>query len=95
MSLRKGKLQSQNNRLVKSEKKSGVEENSGLLLANGEFLDQFSPLNTESVEVALTWVKAHAFALGLTSDPDEDLLKKRDVHVHCPAGAVPKVRELL
>lgn len=44
----------------------------------------------ESVEVALTWVKAHAFALGLTPDPDTDLLAKRDVHVHCPAGAVPK-----
>ncbi|RPA82819.1 ATP-dependent protease La [Ascobolus immersus RN42] len=44
----------------------------------------------ESVEVALTWVKAHAFTLGLTSKADEDLLEKRNVHVHCPAGAVPK-----
>ena len=45
----------------------------------------------ESVEVALTWVKAHAYVLGLTSHPDEDLTKNRNVHVHCPAGAVPKV----
>jgi len=74
--------------------KSGVKELGGLLLANGSFSTIF-PSNTESVEVALTWVKAHAFALGLTSDPDEDLLKKRDVHVHCPAGAVPKVRDWL
>ena len=44
----------------------------------------------ESVEVALTWVKAHAFALGLTGTPDEDLMKNRSVHVHCPSGAVPK-----
>ena len=44
----------------------------------------------ESVEVALTWVKAHAFALGLTGIPDEDLMKNRSIHVHCPSGAVPK-----
>ncbi|KAG0132567.1 ATP-dependent protease La 2 [Tuber indicum] len=44
----------------------------------------------ESVEVALTWVKAHAYVLGLTNHPDEDLTKNRNVHVHCPAGAVPK-----
>lgn len=44
----------------------------------------------ESVEVALTWVKAHAFALCLTSDSTEDIMKHRSIHVHCPAGAVPK-----
>ncbi|KAI9801802.1 MAG: hypothetical protein M1825_003175 [Sarcosagium campestre] len=44
----------------------------------------------ESVEVALTWVKAHAFELGLTADPTDDIMKQRGVHVHCPAGAVPK-----
>ncbi|RPA89774.1 ATP-dependent protease La [Choiromyces venosus 120613-1] len=44
----------------------------------------------ESVEVALTWVKAHAYVLGLTNHQDEDLTKNRNVHVHCPAGAVPK-----
>jgi ATP-dependent Lon protease len=49
----------------------------------------------ESVEVALTWVKAHAYVLGLTNHPDEDLTKNRNVHVHCPAGAVPKVSSLL
>ena len=44
----------------------------------------------ESVEVAMTWVKAHAFEFGLSSDPSEDFIAKRNVHVHCPAGAVPK-----
>ena len=44
----------------------------------------------ESVEVALTWVKAHAFDLGITADPSEDIMAKRAVHVHCPAGAIPK-----
>ncbi|MCJ1472378.1 hypothetical protein MMC13_001025 [Lambiella insularis] len=44
----------------------------------------------ESVEVALTWVKAHAYALGLTADAAEDIMKDRSIHVHCPSGAVPK-----
>ena len=44
----------------------------------------------ESVEVALTWVKAHAFDLALTHDPAEDIMARRAIHVHCPAGAVPK-----
>jgi ATP-dependent Lon protease len=44
----------------------------------------------ESVEVALTWVKAHSYELGLTHDPHEDIMEKRAIHVHCPAGAVPK-----
>ncbi|KAH8809064.1 ATP-dependent protease-like protein la [Xylogone sp. PMI_703] len=44
----------------------------------------------ESVEVALSWVKAHAFELGLTNDPTENIMKNRSIHVHCPAGAIPK-----
>jgi len=44
----------------------------------------------ESVEVALTWVKAHSYDLGLTVDPNEDIMKNRSVHVHCPSGAIPK-----
>lgn len=44
----------------------------------------------ESVEVALTWVKAHAYELGLTNQPDENIMKKRSIHVHCPSGAIPK-----
>src|SRR5204863_2781294 len=44
----------------------------------------------ESVEVALTWVKAHSYELGLTHDPTEDIMKNRSVHVHCPSGAIPK-----
>ncbi|KAJ9204267.1 hypothetical protein DTO164E3_2029 [Paecilomyces variotii] len=44
----------------------------------------------ESVEVALTWVKAHSCELGLTQDPNEDIMKNRSLHVHCPSGAIPK-----
>lgn len=44
----------------------------------------------ESVEVALTWVKAHAFTLGLTASATDDIMKNRSIHVHCPSGAIPK-----
>ncbi|KAL6881129.1 ATP-dependent protease La [Trichoderma novae-zelandiae] len=44
----------------------------------------------ESVEVALTWVKAHAYELGLTPEPHVDIMKDRSIHVHCPSGAIPK-----
>ena len=44
----------------------------------------------ESVEVALSWVKAHSYDLGLTQDPNEDIMKNRNIHVHCPSGAIPK-----
>lgn len=47
----------------------------------------------ESVEVALSWVKAHAYELSLTHDPTENIMKKRSIHVHCPSGAIPKVRQ--
>lgn len=43
----------------------------------------------ESVEVALSWVKSHAFDLGLAA-ADEDIMKNRSIHVHCPSGAIPK-----
>ena len=44
----------------------------------------------ESVEVALTWVKAHAYGLGLTQSPSENIMKDRSIHVHCPSGSIPK-----
>ncbi|KAH8593412.1 ATP-dependent protease-like protein la [Bisporella sp. PMI_857] len=44
----------------------------------------------ESVEVALSWVKGHAYELGLTHDPSENIMEKRSIHVHCPSGAIPK-----
>lgn len=44
----------------------------------------------ESVEVALSWVKSHAFALHLTTSPETSVMANRSIHVHCPGGAVPK-----
>lgn len=45
----------------------------------------------ESVEVALTWVRAHARELGLADSVEKDIMHGRDVHAHCPSGAIPKV----
>ncbi|KAK9472980.1 Lon protease C-terminal proteolytic domain-containing protein [Dipodascopsis tothii] len=44
----------------------------------------------ESAQLALTWVRAHSFELGLTASADDNVVDKSDIHVHAPAGAVPK-----
>jgi len=44
----------------------------------------------ESVEVALSWVKSHAFTLGIAADEHEDVMARRSIHIHVPSGAVPK-----
>ncbi|KAI0537655.1 ATP-dependent protease La [Xylaria digitata] len=44
----------------------------------------------ESVKVARSWVRNHAYELGLTREPTENIMQNRSLHVHCPSGAVPK-----
>ncbi|KZT54761.1 hypothetical protein CALCODRAFT_438098 [Calocera cornea HHB12733] len=47
----------------------------------------------ESGEIALSWVKSHAFELGITTSPSHDPLKEPDtidIHLHLPAGATKK-----
>lgn len=44
----------------------------------------------ESAELAVSWIKANAYALKLTNSPKQDLLKDIDLHIHMPSGAVPK-----
>jgi len=47
----------------------------------------------ESAELALSWVKSHAYTLGLSPIPSTDPLKHPDaldVHLHLPAGAQKK-----
>jgi ATP-dependent Lon protease len=47
---------------------------------------QIGDVMKESMQAALTWVRSNAKSLGL----DEDLLKETDLHIHVPAGAIPK-----
>ena len=55
---------------------------SGKLTVTGQIGD----VMRESAQAALSWVRGHAGALGL----DSDWFAERDVHIHVPAGAVPK-----
>ena len=47
---------------------------------------QIGDVMKESMQAALTWVRSNAATLGL----DEDFLKEIDLHIHVPAGAIPK-----
>jgi len=47
---------------------------------------QLGEVMQESAQAALSWVRAHSEELGLP----EDWFTTHDVHVHVPAGAVPK-----
>jgi ATP-dependent Lon protease len=47
---------------------------------------QIGEVMQESMQAALTWVRSNAASLGLT----EDFNKELDLHIHVPAGAIPK-----
>jgi ATP-dependent Lon protease len=47
---------------------------------------QLGDVMKESAQIALSWVRAHADELEISSDE----LKRRSFHVHVPAGAIPK-----
>jgi ATP-dependent Lon protease len=47
---------------------------------------QIQDVMRESMQAALSWVRSNATHLGI----DEDFLTKWDLHIHVPAGAVPK-----
>jgi ATP-dependent Lon protease len=47
---------------------------------------QLGDVMQESAQAALSWVRAHAEKLGL----EQDWFREHDIHLHVPAGAVPK-----
>ena len=47
---------------------------------------QLGDVMKESGQAALSWVRAHAGALGM----DPEFWERSDIHVHVPAGAIPK-----
>jgi ATP-dependent Lon protease len=47
---------------------------------------QIGEVMQESMQAALTWVRSNAAKLGLA----EDFTKELDLHIHVPAGAIPK-----
>ncbi|KAK2356441.1 lon protease protein 2, peroxisomal [Trifolium repens] len=51
---------------------------------------QLGDVIKESAQIALTWVRARATDLRLDAAKGFNLLEGRDVHIHFPAGAVPK-----
>jgi ATP-dependent Lon protease len=47
---------------------------------------QIGEVMQESMQAALTWVRSNALSLGL----EEDFTENIDIHMHVPAGAIPK-----
>ncbi len=58
----------------------------GSLILTGQLGDVMK----ESAQTALSWIRSHAMDFGLAENVDEHFLEKTDVHVHFPAGAIPK-----
>jgi len=47
---------------------------------------QLGPVMQESMQAALAWVRSHAMDYGI----EPDFFQTNDVHIHVPAGAIPK-----
>ncbi|PPD75823.1 hypothetical protein GOBAR_DD27251 [Gossypium barbadense] len=62
------------------------------MIGNGELhlTGQLGDVIKESAKIALTWVRARAADLKLAPAEEKNVLQGRDIHIHFPAGAVPK-----
>lgn len=58
----------------------------GSLILTGQLGDVMK----ESAQTALSWIRSHAIDFQLATDMDAHFLEKVDLHVHFPAGAIPK-----
>ena len=59
-----------------------IDNGSGKITVTGSLGDVMK----ESAQLAITWVRVHALEYGI----DPERLKKCDLHIHAPEGAVPK-----
>ncbi|KAK8703198.1 hypothetical protein V6N13_021524 [Hibiscus sabdariffa] len=62
------------------------------VVGNGELhlTGQLGDVIKESAQIALTWVRTRSADLKLAAAVETNLLQGRDIHIHFPAGAVPK-----
>jgi ATP-dependent Lon protease len=60
---------------------TAMKGNKGLTLTG-----QLGDVMKESATTALSFIRANATSLGI----DEDFFEKKDIHIHVPAGAIPK-----
>ena len=51
---------------------------------------QLGDVMKESAQAAMSWIRSKAVDLGLAASLDEHFLDKNDLHIHFPAGAIPK-----
>eukprot|EP00742_Colponemidia_sp_Colp-10_P006735 GILJ01007220.1.p1 GENE.GILJ01007220.1~~GILJ01007220.1.p1 ORF type:complete len:929 (-),score=167.37 GILJ01007220.1:53-2839(-) len=58
---------------------------------NLQLTGQLGDVMKESAQTALSWIRSHAYELGLLKRNEEKhFLEMKDIHIHFPAGAVPK-----
>jgi ATP-dependent Lon protease len=58
----------------------------GSLILTGKLGDVMK----ESAQAALSWVRSRAADLSLATTTEINFLEKTDIHIHFPAGAIPK-----
>lgn len=61
-------------------------EGKGALMLTGKLGDVMK----ESAQIALSWIKSHLSEIELLANIDKNFPEKTDIHIHFPAGAIPK-----
>ena len=51
---------------------------------------QLGDVMKESAQAAMSWIRSKAVDLGVAKNLEEHFLEKSDLHIHFPAGAIPK-----
>ena len=58
----------------------------GSLILTGQLGDVMK----ESAQAAMSWIRSNAVDIGIAKTLDEHFLERSDLHLHFPAGAIPK-----